>query len=249
MIPKVINYCWFGGAEKPNLLKRCIESWKKFCPDYEIKEWNESNFDVNICEYTRKAVADKNWAFLVDYARLNIIYNNGGIYLDTDVMLKRNLDEFLKYDCFLSSFNIFQINTGAGFGAVKNNGLIYTIMSAYDTFEYPSGTNILRETPIIEKALPNWKRSNFSVAVDNTFIIGCYDYSHYADHLYTGSWLLDDGESVSDRANAVEERLNSTQNKANESKFKKFKSDFKWKLRSEWVANKLFAPPPQRNFT
>ena len=92
MIPKVIHYCWFGRNEKSDLIKRCIESWQKYCPEYQIIEWNENNFDVNTCEYTREAYLARKWAFVSDYARLKIIFENGGIYLDTDVELKQGLD-------------------------------------------------------------------------------------------------------------------------------------------------------------
>ncbi len=78
MIPKVIHYCWFGGNPKPDIIQQCIESWMKYCPDYEIIEWNESNFDVNCIPYTAQAYADKKWAFVSDYARLAIVYNYGG---------------------------------------------------------------------------------------------------------------------------------------------------------------------------
>ena len=85
MIDKVIHYCWFGGNQKSDLINRCIESWKKYCPDYQIIEWNESNFDVNMFDYTRQAYKEKKYAFVSDVARLYVVYNYGGIYLDTDI--------------------------------------------------------------------------------------------------------------------------------------------------------------------
>lgn len=78
MIPKIIHYCWFGGSEKPDIVKKCIASWKKFCPDWEIKEWNESNFDTSILPYMKEAYEMKKWAFVSDVARLLIIYQSGG---------------------------------------------------------------------------------------------------------------------------------------------------------------------------
>ena len=80
MIPKVIHYCWFGGNEKPDIIKKCIQSWREKCPDYEIKEWNESNFDVTINRYMYEAYQNKKWGFVPDYARAWIIYHYGGIY-------------------------------------------------------------------------------------------------------------------------------------------------------------------------
>ena len=95
MIPKKIHYCWFGGAPKSKLAKKCIKSWKRKCPDYEIIEWNESNYDVTKIPFMKEAYDAKKWGFVPDYARLDIIYNNGGIYLDTDVEIVKSLDDLL----------------------------------------------------------------------------------------------------------------------------------------------------------
>ena len=95
MIPKVIHYCWFGGNPLPEEAKRCIESWKKYCPDYKIIEWNENNYDVNSNEYMKAAYKEKKWAFVSDYARIDVVYKCGGIYMDTDVELVKELDTFL----------------------------------------------------------------------------------------------------------------------------------------------------------
>lgn len=81
MIPKIIHYCWFGGNPKPEIVNRCIESWRKFCPDWEIREWNETNFDVNAVTYMKEAYDMKKWAFVSDIARLLIIYQSGGSIL------------------------------------------------------------------------------------------------------------------------------------------------------------------------
>lgn len=100
MIPKTIHYCWFGRGEKPDLVNQCIASWKKYCGEYAIKEWNEDNFDVNISDYTRQAYDSKKWAFVSDYVRLYALVNEGGIYMDTDVEVLRTLDEFLRHKAF-----------------------------------------------------------------------------------------------------------------------------------------------------
>ena len=86
-IPKVIHYCWFGGNPKSEIILKCISSWKKFCPEYQIVEWNEQNFDVNAIPFMRDAYRAKKWAFVSDVARLKILYEHGGIYMDTDVEL------------------------------------------------------------------------------------------------------------------------------------------------------------------
>ena len=97
VIPKIIHYCWFGGNELSELAKKCISSWRKYCPDYEIIEWNESNFDINLCQYVREAYKEKKWAFVSDYARFWILYNFGGIYMDTDVELITSIDGLVEY--------------------------------------------------------------------------------------------------------------------------------------------------------
>ncbi|MEI3219550.1 MAG: glycosyltransferase [Lachnoclostridium sp.] len=103
MIPKVIHYCWFGRGKMPELANKCIESWKKYCPDYEIIEWNEDNFDINCCPYVKEAYESKRFAFVTDYVRLYAMYTQGGIYMDTDVEVLRNLDEFLIHQGFWDS--------------------------------------------------------------------------------------------------------------------------------------------------
>lgn len=103
MIPKRIHYCWFGGNPLPELAQKCIASWKKYCPDYEIIEWNEENFDVNCNDYVREAYDAKKWAFVSDFVRLYALVNEGGIYMDTDVEVIKPLDELLQYEA-LSGF-------------------------------------------------------------------------------------------------------------------------------------------------
>ena len=100
MIPKVIHYCWFGKKPLPPLAVNCIDSWKKFCPDYEIIEWNEKNFDINSNTYVREAYENKKWAFVSDYVQLYALYNYGGIYMDTDVQVLKPLDAFLNDQAF-----------------------------------------------------------------------------------------------------------------------------------------------------
>ena len=101
VIPKVIHYCWFGGGKIPEQNKIWMSSWKKYCPDYEIIEWNESNYGISKNQYMKEAYENKKWGFVPDYARLDIIYQYGGIYLDTDVEIIKNLDELLYQDAFV----------------------------------------------------------------------------------------------------------------------------------------------------
>ena len=95
MIPKTIHYCWFGGKEKPEGVLRMIASWRKHCPDYEIREWNETNFDIHLNRYTEEAYKQQKWAFVSDVARLWALVHHGGIYMDTDVEVVRSLDGLL----------------------------------------------------------------------------------------------------------------------------------------------------------
>lgn len=130
-IPKKIHYCWFGKAPLPKSVLQCMESWRRYCPDYEIIEWNETNFDVNAVRYTKEAHDRKKWAFVSDYARLKIIYENGGIYLDTDVELIKPLDPLLEYEGFMGFQNDGTVATGLGFGAVAGHPLIRAMLDDY----------------------------------------------------------------------------------------------------------------------
>lgn len=132
MIPKIIHYCWFGGQPKPEMVLKCIESWKKYCPDWEIIEWNESNFDVSQHPYMKEAYERKKWAFVSDVARLLLVYNYGGIYLDTDVELHESLNELLIERAFFVFESDVYINTGVGFGCEKEHKSVETMLHYYD---------------------------------------------------------------------------------------------------------------------
>ncbi len=100
MIPKIIHYCWFGRGLMPKLAYKCIDSWRKYLPDYEIKLWNEDNFDLSLSAYAKEAYEARKFAFVTDYVRLHVLYHEGGIYMDTDVEVLKNLDSFLSYPAF-----------------------------------------------------------------------------------------------------------------------------------------------------
>lgn len=131
-IPKIIHYCWFGGGPIPEKDQACIASWKERCPDYEIKEWNESNYDVTKNAYMRQAYEVKKWGFVPDYARLDIVYTHGGIYLDTDVEIIRSLDDLLEDDCFMGFEDHEHVALGLGFGAAKGNAHIKAMRDVYE---------------------------------------------------------------------------------------------------------------------
>lgn len=147
MVQKIIHYCWFGGNELPNDAKRCIESWKKYCPDYEIIRWDESNFNIKICDYVSEAYSMKKWAFVSDYARFWILYNFGGVYLDTDVELVASIDDILEngpfmgcendYSIFDGSFDeSYAINSGLGLGLEKSMPIIKELLEDYNSSKF-----------------------------------------------------------------------------------------------------------------
>ena len=146
-IPKIIHYCWFGGKNIPEEYTRYIETWKSLFPDYEIKEWNENNFDLNICDYVKKAYQAKKWAFVSDYVRFYVLYKYGGLYFDTDVEIIRSMDDLLKNGPFMGlepttdgkrdySGLGFAVNPGLGLAATSGLSLYKDILDCYDSMQY-----------------------------------------------------------------------------------------------------------------
>lgn len=131
MIPKIIHYCWFGGKEKPEKVIKCIQSWKKYLPEYEIREWNEETFAINDYPYARYCYENEKWAFLSDFARLVIVEQCGGIYLDTDVEVVKSFDDLLDYEAFFGFESNEAINTGEGFGAVRGHKTVTAMKEVY----------------------------------------------------------------------------------------------------------------------
>ena len=132
MIPKTIHYCWFGGAKMPDYAVKCINSWKKFFPDYEIKEWNETNFDITICDYVNEAYRAQKWAFVSDYARFWILYKFGGIYFDTDVEVIRDFGDVLDRGPFMGLQSDFNVAPGLGLAAYPGLKIYKEILDNYD---------------------------------------------------------------------------------------------------------------------
>ncbi len=131
MIPKKIHYCWFGKKTKSGLYRKCIESWCRLCPDYEITEWNEDNFDLGRHPYLQWCYDRGKWAFISDFARLIILKEQGGIYLDTDVELIRSPDGLLEYGAFMSFENNTYINTGIGLGSEPGHPVLDVLLQSY----------------------------------------------------------------------------------------------------------------------
>lgn len=135
MIPKKIHYCWFGRGEKSKLAQKCIASWKKYCPDYEIIEWNEDNFDLDCNGYTRYCYDNEKWAFLSDFVRLIVVAEYGGIYFDTDVELLRCPDPLLQYEAFYGFENDSHVATGLGFGGEVGHPTILAMKAQYEAIQ------------------------------------------------------------------------------------------------------------------
>lgn len=150
MIPKKIHYCWFGGNELPPLAIKCIQSWRKYCPDYEIIEWNEHNFDVDSCDYVKEAYAAKKWAFVSDYARFYILYHEGGVYFDTDVELIRPLDRLLREGPFMGFENVHKVNPGLGLAACKGNAIYGEVLEFYRNAHFLQEDGMLNLTTIVD---------------------------------------------------------------------------------------------------
>lgn len=141
-IPKIIHYCWFGRSPLTNLTLKCIDSWKKYLPEYEIKIWNEDNFDINMIPYTQQAYAAKKYAYVSDYARFWILYHYGGVYFDTDVEVIKPMDEIIQAGSYMGSENIAQpdsklrVNSGLGIAAIKGLPLYKDILDYYSSLSF-----------------------------------------------------------------------------------------------------------------
>lgn len=214
MIPKKIHYCWFGGNDLPESVKKCIDSWHKMCPDYEIVCWNEENYDINKNIYVRQAYKSKKWAFVSDYARLDILYNKGGIYLDTDVELIKSLTPLLKNKVYMGiekveikNEGVYWISTGLGFGAERGSKVILDLMKLYEDRLFINEKNNLDLTPtpiIITNYLKTkgFKDKNIVQKIDELMIypteyFAAKDYltnklavtdNTYSIHHYDNSW-------------------------------------------------------------
>lgn len=151
-IPKKIHYCWFGGKEMPIEYQNYMKSWKKYCPDYEIIRWDESNYNVHKNRYVHEAYEQKMWAFVSDYARVDILYHEGGIYFDTDVELIASFDEFLVWDLFCGFEQGNYINWGLGVGAIKGHPILKDILEVYENmpFIFKDGSLNMKTCPVIQ---------------------------------------------------------------------------------------------------
>ena len=166
-IPKKIHYCWFGRGQKSELMMKCINSWHKYLPDYEIIEWNEDNFDINSNKYVEEAYINKKYAFVTDYVRLFVLYNYGGIYMDTDVEVIKNLDIFLNHKAFSGFENNNFIPTGI-MASQKGNKWIKALLDEYKDlcFIKKDGTMDLTTNVI---RITNTTVKKYNLVQNNTF--------------------------------------------------------------------------------
>ncbi len=218
-IPKTIHSFWFSGEEKPELYKRCIDSWYKYCPDFEIIEWTTKNYDINKNKYMVDAYERRKWAFISDYARLDVIYNQGGIYLDMDVELVTSLAPYLVSGSFFCRQEDGMIDFGSGFGAAKGNALIGEMLSSYKDRRYilPDGTVDKTAQPelmnpiLIKNGILNSHDSQVvgdSLILSNDYI-SCYTSektltnAKLGIHWHNGSWLEEkDKKNIKDAIDA-----------------------------------------------
>ena len=219
MIPKIIHYCWFGGKPLPESACRCIASWRKFCPDYEIRQWNESNVDFSTVDYMREAFEEKAWGFVPDVARLQIIYSYGGIYLDTDVEIVKSFDPLLNNSAFMGieagSFDKGTIALGLGFGAEKGNELIGFLLNGYQKLHFREDNGKLNRISAPQLQLPLFIEKGFNQKDEFQVICGTAIYpsdffcplslktgiltitqNTYSIHQYDGSWFTEKERNI-----------------------------------------------------
>ncbi len=169
MIPKVIHYVWVGGNPLTPLAEKCIESWKKYCPDYEIKRWDESNFDITQNDYCKEAYESKKWAFVSDYIRLKVLYEYGGVYMDTDVEVIKSLDKYLKHSAFSGYEGHEFVPTGI-IGAEKGNRWIEENLKQYDNRHFILGKNKLDLTTNVHAITNKTKEMYPNIKLNNKFL-------------------------------------------------------------------------------
>ena len=218
MIPKVIHYCWFGGNPLPDIAKKCIVSWKKFFPDYEIKEWNETNFDLNCCSYVKEAYEAKKWAFVSDYARFWILYTYGGIYFDTDVEVIKDMSDIIAKGAFMGCENPGKCVPGLGLGVNPGLGLgvnpgleIYNeIIEDYNKSHFYNNDGTYNYTTVVDRTTLILEKHGFLLNNEIQKVAGVYIYpkdyfcpmdyetgiieiteNSRSIHWYDASWLND----------------------------------------------------------
>lgn len=183
MIPKTIHYCWFGLNPLPELAKRCIASWRKYLPDYEIREWNEDNFDVNIIPYTTEAYQVRKYAFVSDYARFFILYKYGGLYFDTDVEVIRPMDDIIARGPFMGCENeagsggtTLGVAPGLGLGVNPGLGLYKEILDYYNNIHFQIASTADKQITVVQIATKKLEEKGLRNVNDIQVVDGVYIY-------------------------------------------------------------------------
>lgn len=195
MIPKKIHYCWFGGNPKSEIIEKCIASWREFCPDWEIIEWNESNYDVNAHSYTKEAYEAKKWAFVSDVARLEIVYREGGVYMDTDVELLAPLDFAAECDAFYAFETNLNIASGLGFGAVAGHPSVSAMLACYEGRHFLVNGKVdmspcpAKNTEALRNSYAQFMRNGTAQYFEGVRILSGHEYSALAFHHATKTWV------------------------------------------------------------
>lgn len=162
-IPKKIHYCWFGGKPLDELGQKCLNSWKKYFPDYEIIEWNESNFDINSCQYVKEAYQGKKWAFVSDYVRFKILYKHGGVYFDTDVEVVKSFDDILDKGNFMGCERRWDtVAPGLGMATSPGLDIIKEIIDDYEQSHFIKEDGTYDLTTIVERTTKILKRNGLT---------------------------------------------------------------------------------------
>jgi len=204
MIPKKIHYCWFGKNPKNKLIEKCILSWKKHLPDYEIIEWNEENFDINSNRYVKEAYEAKKWAFVSDYVRLWALKKYGGIYLDTDVEVFRDFEKFLKHG-FFSGFENYLGTLSpitAVMGAERNHVFIAKLLDEYTNISFYLRDGNMDLTPNTKRITDSliseygidpdrdvYQKSKNNLHIYPSTYFCNKSITSYSIHHFNGSWL------------------------------------------------------------
>ncbi|QNS40625.1 glycosyl transferase [Chryseobacterium manosquense] len=193
MIPKKIHYCWFGGKEKPESVKRCIRSWETHLPDYKIVEWNESNFNTSCCEFSKQAAQKEKLAFVSDVARIFALQKEGGIYFDTDVEVKNNFDEFLENPFFIGMETAENLCT-AVIGSEQNHPFLQKILDHYFSLTvFKEITNNQIITNLLNEGYKFTPKDDFHNINNEIFVYPSHFFSldipkNYSVHYFIGTW-------------------------------------------------------------
>lgn len=230
MIPKVIHYCWFSKKPLPELAIKCIASWKKYCPDYEIIEWNESNFDLNCCNYVKEAYEAQKWAFVSDYARFWILYNYGGIYFDTDVELIRDISDIVEKGPFIGcepvNRKLCRVAPGLGIGTFPHHTFFKKVLDYYNNLHFYISKGIYNDTTIVTHLTKLFKNCGYNgdYRVEKVCEIYLYSPEYFCPmdpntgeiqikqqtrsiHWYSASWKNSEEQEIHKKAGNIYKRF------------------------------------------